>query len=196
MKILLLADVESKYLWDFFEKSKLEGIDLILSAGDLSAKYLEFLATYSKAPILYIHGNHDERYTENPPLGCECIDDDIYEFNGLRIMGLGGSMEYTGGTFQYTEAMMRKRYRKLKFKLMRKKGIDILLTHAPAKGKGDQEDLPHQGFEVFNEILDKYEPSYFIHGHVHLNYGRDVKREYKYNNTTIINAYERYIIEV
>ena len=30
MKILVLADVESKYLWDYFEKEKLEGIDLIL----------------------------------------------------------------------------------------------------------------------------------------------------------------------
>ena len=53
MKILVLADIESKYLWDFFEKSKLEGIDLILSAGDLSAAYLEFLATYAKCPVLY-----------------------------------------------------------------------------------------------------------------------------------------------
>lgn len=32
MKILILADVESKYLWDYFDKEKLEGIDLILSA--------------------------------------------------------------------------------------------------------------------------------------------------------------------
>ena len=28
MKILAIADEESKYLWDYFEKSKLEGIDL------------------------------------------------------------------------------------------------------------------------------------------------------------------------
>ena len=37
MKILLLADEESKYLWDFFEKEKLDGIDLIISCGDLKA---------------------------------------------------------------------------------------------------------------------------------------------------------------
>ena len=30
MRILVLADVESKYLWDYFEKEKLDGIDLIL----------------------------------------------------------------------------------------------------------------------------------------------------------------------
>lgn len=35
MRILVLADVESKYLWDYFEKEKLDGIDLILSCGDL-----------------------------------------------------------------------------------------------------------------------------------------------------------------
>lgn len=44
MKILVLADVESKYLWDYFEKEKLEGIDLILSAGDLKPQYLSFLS--------------------------------------------------------------------------------------------------------------------------------------------------------
>ena len=45
MKILVLADEESKYLWDYFEKSKLEGIDLIISCGDLKPQYLSFLAT-------------------------------------------------------------------------------------------------------------------------------------------------------
>ena len=36
MKIMVLSDTESRSLWDFFEKSKLEGIDLILSCGDLN----------------------------------------------------------------------------------------------------------------------------------------------------------------
>ena len=34
MRILAIADEESKYLWDYFQKEKLEGIDLILSSGD------------------------------------------------------------------------------------------------------------------------------------------------------------------
>ena len=62
MKILVLADVESKYLWDYFEKEKLDGIDLILSCGDLRAEYLSFLASFSKVPILYVRGNHDDNY--------------------------------------------------------------------------------------------------------------------------------------
>ena len=35
MKILAISDVESKYLWDYFQPEKLEGVDLILSCGDL-----------------------------------------------------------------------------------------------------------------------------------------------------------------
>ena len=42
MKILVLADKESPYLWDYFEKSKFEGIDLIISCGDLAADYLSW----------------------------------------------------------------------------------------------------------------------------------------------------------
>ena len=66
MRILVLADVESKYLWDYFEKEKLDGIDLILSCGDLKPQYLSFLASFSKVPILYVHGNNDDCYEIAP----------------------------------------------------------------------------------------------------------------------------------
>ena len=62
MNILVVADEESKSLWDYYEKSKLEDIDLILSCGDLSPSYLSFLVTMSKAPVLYVRGNHDDKY--------------------------------------------------------------------------------------------------------------------------------------
>ena len=193
MKILVLADVESKYLWDYFEKEKLEGIDLILSCGDLKADYLSFLASFSKVPILYVRGNHDDGYADKEPEGCICIEDKIYVYNGIRIMGLGGSIRYKKGINQYTQNQMKKRAAMMWPKIKVKKGIDILLTHSPAAGLGDGEDNPHKGFEAFVDILDKYSPKYFIHGHVHLNYSREFQREEQYNNTTIINGYDRYI---
>ena len=134
MKILALADVESKYLWDFFEKTKLEGIDLILSAGDLAPQYLEFLATYSKVPILYVHVNHDGCYNDTPPGGCICVDGDIYEYQGLRIMGLGGSMCYNYSGFQYTDRQMTKRYLKDETEAMEEKGSRH--PSNPQSGKG------------------------------------------------------------
>lgn len=86
---MAIADEESKYLWDFFEKSKLEGIDLIISCGDLDPRYLSFLVTLSNVPVLYVHGNHDKKYEQVPPEGCICIEDEIYVYQGVRILGLG-----------------------------------------------------------------------------------------------------------
>lgn len=196
MRILALADVESKYLWDYFEKSKLDGIDLIVSAGDLAPQYLEFIATYAKVPVIYVHGNHDGCYSDTPPLGCECVDDQLYTYRGLRILGLGGSMQYNMGQHQYTERQMNARYRKLWFKIQMAGGVDVLLTHAPARGIHDLDDMPHMGFEVFNKILEKYEPKLFIHGHVHLNYGRETKRDEMHGKTRIINAFEKYTFDI
>ena len=197
MKILAIADEESQYLWDYFEKSKLEGIDLIISCGDLNPLYLSFLATFTSAPVIYVHGNHDDKYKKVEPEGCICIDDDIFEYKGVRILGLGGSMRYKPGDHQYTEREMRKRLRsfKMRWKLFRKGGIDILVTHAPAYGINDGDDLPHMGFKTFKNLMDKYAPKYFLHGHVHMKYGRKHVRCDQYKDTQIINAFERYVFE-
>lgn len=196
MKILAIADHESPLLWDYFDKSYLEGIDLILSCGDLKPQYLSFLATFTQAPVLYVHGNHDDRYEETPPDGCICIEDRIYVHEGVRILGLGGSMRYKPGEHQYTQSEMRWRVRRLWWSLKFSKGFDILLTHSPAYQFNDGDDLPHRGFEVFRTLLDKYKPAFFVHGHVHLNYGRKYSRLSAYNETQVINAYEKYIFEI
>lgn len=195
MKILAIADEESAYLWDHFEKSKLEGIDLIISCGDLDPRYLSFLATFTSAPVLYVHGNHDTKYEKIPPEGCINIEDKIYVHNGVRILGLGGSMRYKPGDHQYTERDMKKRVGKLWFQLLRKGGFDILVTHSPAYQLNDGRDLPHQGFNVFLTLLEKYRPKYFLHGHVHMAYGRKHKRYDKYQDTHVINAFERCVFE-
>ena len=195
MKILAIADEESPYLWDYFEKSKLEGIDLIISCGDLDPRYLSFLATFTSAPVIYVHGNHDTKYNKIAPEGCICIEDKIYVYKGIRILGLGGSMEYTSGEHQYTERAMQKRVRRLKWQLLRHKGFDILVTHAPAYGLNDGDDLPHRGFQVFITLLEKYAPKYFLHGHVHMKYGRKHKRFDNYKGTKVINSYERCVFE-
>ncbi|MBE6875814.1 MAG: metallophosphoesterase [Ruminococcus sp.] len=196
MRILFISDEESRYLWDFYEKSKLENLDLIISCGDLKPEYLEFLVTMAHCPLLYIHGNHDTKYMQNPPEGCICIDDALFTYQGVRILGLGGSMKYNSQElpFQCTEKQMQKRIRKRWLDLKLAHGFDILVTHAPAKGLNDLSDLPHQGFSCFCDLLEKYHPSLFCHGHVHLNYG-SVPRFDKYHETVVLNAYERCIYD-
>ena len=96
MKLLLLSDVESQYLWDYYQPGRLDDIDLMLSCGDLNAKYLSFLVTMGRAPLLYVRGNHDRTYEAHPPEGCDCIEDKLVKVNGLRILGLGGSIRADG----------------------------------------------------------------------------------------------------
>ena len=200
LRVMVLADEPSPRLWTYFRPERLEGIDLILAAGDLPADYLSFLTCFTHAPILYIHGNHDGRYEQQPPEGCECIEDTVYNFRGLRILGLGGSMRYHPHTPQYTmysEHEMVRRIRKLRYRLWKSHGFDILLTHAPAHGQGDDEDLAHRGFDCFLDLIERYHPSYLIHGHVHKSYmGGRFERERICGDTTIVNAWQDYVLEI
>ena len=69
MKILAIADQEEAYLWDYYRPGMLSDIDLILSAGDLDPRYLTFLVTMARCPLLYVHGNHDGHYKTVEPEG-------------------------------------------------------------------------------------------------------------------------------
>ena len=195
MKILAVSDVSAKFYYDYYTPGKLDGIDLILACGDLRREYLEFLVTMSHCPVVYVRGNHDERFDEEPPEGCVCADDRIVVFQGVRILGLGGSYRYRSGECMFTEKEMRKRIRKLWFPLLRHRGFDILLTHAPARHLGDFDSLSHRGFECFVKLMDRYHPRYLVHGHIHMNYGVKIPRRTVRGDTTIINAYEYYLFD-
>ncbi|MDO4836083.1 MAG: metallophosphoesterase [Clostridia bacterium] len=195
MKILLLADTEDPALWDYFSPDRVKGYDLILAAGDLKAEYLTFLVTMSNLPVFYVHGNHNAAYDHYPPEGCECIDDRLVTYRGLRILGLGGSARYSREPYQYTEREMRRRIARLRFAVWKARGVDIVLTHCPPKGYGDADDYAHRGFEAFLPMLDRWKPKALVHGHVHMTYG-DIKRELPYGETRIINAYQRYTLEI
>lgn len=194
MRILLVSDEESPYLWDYYRPGCLGEIDLILSAGDLKAEYLSFLVTVFNVPLLYVHGNHDGRYDEHPPEGCDCVDGRVVTVKGLRVAGLGGSFRYNDGPHQYTETQMRRRIARMRRKL--RGGVDILLTHAPAAGYGDREDPAHRGFEAFLAFLDAYEPALMIHGHIHARYVPGLQREYRRGNTTLRNVCGYQVLEL
>jgi len=196
MKILLLADREEPGLWDYYQPSKTKDIDLILAAGDLSADYLEFLVTMANKPLFYVRGNHDDGYAVKEPLGCDCIENQIVTYKNIRIMGLGGSMKYRDGKNMYTEREMEKRIRKMKRQLKKNNGFDILLSHVPPLGYGDLEDLPHLGFDCFNDLLNTYHPAYHVHGHIHQEYGNFERYVTHPSGTVIVNACGSCVIEI
>jgi len=197
MKVLIIADEPAKVLWEHLDRSLFDGVELIISCGDLSPKYLDYIVTFAPCPLIYVHGNHDDVYDVDPPTGCDCIEDMIFEYKGFKFLGMGGSMRYKeNGKHQYEEKEMKARLRKLWLKLFLNKDIDVLVTHAPAAGLGDSEDRAHMGFKCFVSFLEKYKPKYMIHGHVHMNYKVHGKREQNYMETRIINGYRYYIMDL
>jgi Icc-related predicted phosphoesterase len=190
MRILAISDVESRYYYDYYTPGKLDEFDLILSCGDLSRTYLEFIISMAHCPVLYVRGNHDDAFADQPPEGCVCIEDQIYVYEGVRILGLGGCHRYRDGENMFTERQMAARVRRLWRQLRRHGGFDILMTHAPARHLNDFDSVSHRGFDCFVTLLDRYRPRYFIHGHIHKNYGIHIPQKTQRGETTIINAYD------
>lgn len=166
--------------------------DLVLGAGDLPFGYLETLSELCEAPCVYVPGNHDRDLrgyrrgragwtraglpADDPgPAGAVNADGRTVTVAGLRISGLGGSRRYNGGSNQYTDAQQRLRSLRLRCgnALSRatsrsdRPGVDILLTHSPARGVGDRDDEPHRGFECFHPLVRSLRPTLLVHGHIH-----------------------------
>ena len=190
MRILAISDEPSPRLWGDHCREALSGVDLILSAGDLPAKYLSFLTCFTSAPVVYVHGNHDDRYEQDPPEGCLSAEGKIVLVKGVRILGLGGSVRYRPDAVNmYTEKEMASRISSLHRKIRSAGGFDILLTHSPIRGLGDQEDMAHRGFECFAPLLDRYRPAVMVHGHVHQAYtAAHFMRQREHNGIPVINA--------
>lgn len=118
----------------------------------------------------------------------------------LLIAGVSGSLEYNKGLNQFTDAQMKMKLLKMVPSLLKNKRkygryLDIFMTHASPRHIHDHEDPCHKGFECFNWFLEKYKPTYMVHGHIHL-YDMREERVGKYFNTTVVNAYSHYIIEL
>jgi uncharacterized ParB-like nuclease family protein len=144
----------------------------------------------------YVRGNHDIIYNEEPPLGCVNIDGNVINHEGIRILGLEGSMWYGGRGVEYTDWQMRWKVWKAKFQIWRRRGVDIVLTHAPPKGIHDGKDLCHTGFYSFLKLIGKYRPRYFIHGHTHESYGYSREKITQVQGTKVVNVEGKHILEI
>ena len=188
VRILAIADEVVESLWD--PMARRIAPDLVVAAGDLPWDYLEFLQSCLDVPLVFVPGNHDpECAPEDPhrsglyfraglptadprPLGGINVDGHVVDVAGLRIAGLGGCVRYRPGPHQYTQREHARRGRRLLRRVRRLQRrspgqVDLLVTHAPPRGLGDDPDRPHEGIEALHGILEELQPQMHLHGHIH-----------------------------
>ena len=225
MKILAVSDKEDAKLQDFIlaNPSLSKKIDFILSCGDLSKNYLEFLVDSIKKDFFFVEGNHsvlnngeskdyfnkvvDKVYGNEQyfSLGGINLHSRMEIFKDYILVGFEGSMRYNPGSHQYSENEMSRIVRKVSLKiriqqikdflLRRKKKKIIVVSHAPIFGVHDKKDLCHKGFLCFKKFVKIFSPLLWFHGHVHYE-GQMTEQISKINNTTVVNVYGFHIINI
>jgi Icc-related predicted phosphoesterase len=183
IKLLSVSDAVESTLDQRVDAELKKNVDLIVSCGDLPPEYL-------------FSGNHDIRYKETRPEGGLDLHGRLVDNEGINILGLEGSHWYNGGPYQYTEGQMRSIIRRLRPALWWRGGVDVVITHAPPRHIHDAEDPCHKGFECFRWLIEKYQPSYFIHGHIHQNFGDPSERVTVYKSTKVVNTYGHCVLEI
>ncbi len=208
MRLLLISDAVSPVVYSSGFPGSLAPIDLVLSAGDVPGYLLEFLATNTSTPPVYVFGNHSNEYVRDagsdevgPPGGCLDAHMRVIEVGGLVIAGVEGSLRYRQGPHQYSQgefrAMTRRLYPRLQLNRWRTgRAVDVLLTHAPPQGPNEGSDHVHKGVAAFNEFHRLWRPRLHVHGHVHL-VGANARREYVTDEgVRVVNAFEFAVAEL
>ncbi len=196
MKILCISDVVVPELSGTIEYHQFRGVDLILSCGDLPPEYLASLRAKLDVPLFYVRGNHDIRYKTAPPMGCVNLHGRRITFDGIRLLGLEGSRWYNGGPIQYREHQMRWIIWRMLPGLWLKGGVDIVVAHAPPRHVNDAEDRCHRGFHCFVKLIQRVQPRFFIHGHIHAHFSDPSQRITPVGATQVINTFAWHLLEV
>ncbi len=200
MKILCVSDIEAPQLHSAVNlRRQYSDIDLIVSCGDMPPGYLDFISTIISVPMFYVRGNHDEIYQEDPPGGID-LHGKVVEYKGLTLAGLEGSIRYNAGAIQYTQMQMHWKVLQLGSKVlwnrvMRRHGIDLFVTHSPARDIHDGRDVAHRGFDSFINFLNWHRPRYMLHGHVHTWDRRKVVRT-QFKSTCVLNINPFTVLEL
>jgi len=188
VRVLAVSDeVDDALLAD---PGAVRGAALILACGDLPLEYLSALMDRLDVPLVFVPGNHDPDlagYRTSRagltlragmpdrvpwPPGAVNADGRVVDVAGLRVAGLGGSVRYNEGPNQYTDGQLARRALALRARARWRRrrdgrGVDVLVTHAPARGVGDGDDPPHRGFTALPGLVAALRPAALLHGHVH-----------------------------
>jgi hypothetical protein len=207
MRILSVSDTEIGFIYSPMIVEKFQSIDMVISCGDLPYYYLEYILSMLNVPLYYVRGNHASRVEftsggeRTTPWGAVNIHQRVMEDDtGLLMAGLEGCLQYNRGPYQYTQGeYWMKVFRLIPGLMINKlrtgRYLDMFITHAPPWHIHDDTDLPHQGIKAFNWFNNVFQPTYHLHGHIHI-YRNDIETVTQVENTTVINTYGYRVLEI
>ncbi|HSV30928.1 MAG TPA: metallophosphoesterase [Atribacteraceae bacterium] len=200
MKLLIVSDRVDPLVYSNSCRDRFYDVACVVSCGDLPEYYLDFVVSNLNVPLFFVHGNHDPSGGKMSLAGGINLDERVVFFKGVFLAGLEGSIWYNGGLHQYTERSMYWKYLKLVPKLAaagirRKRKLDVFVSHSPPAGLHEGMDPAHRGFKTFVQLIQKYKPSYHVHGHTHL-YDRNQTYQDQLGLTTVINGYNYRILDL
>ncbi|MCG8571061.1 MAG: metallophosphoesterase [Spirochaetes bacterium] len=210
MKILVVSDWIDQLIYSEKMKYRMKDIDIVISCGDLSFQYLDFIMSELNKPLYYVVGNHVSRRSFKKNEFGDLVSDfpkcfknlhlKHYKEDGKLMAGFEGCVWYNGGPFQYRQwkvyfYLLKMIPRLLFNKIIYGRYLDIFVAHSPPYKVGDREDPCHTGLKAFNWFIKVFKPKVFLHGHVHL-YNRNVEKVIRYYETDVINCSGFYTLEI
>jgi Icc-related predicted phosphoesterase len=203
IRVLAVSDQIDPRIHSATLRQRMPDIDLVIGAGDLPSRYLEFLADALERPVYFVLGNHMEEWVKDSqsgkiyePMGATGLNGKVAfdKPTGLVLAGLSGSPKYSGeGGQQFTEFQVYRTIARmfpklLYYRLRYGRWVDVLVTHAPPRDVNDRSDQAHRGFKAYRTFVDLFKPRYLLHGHIHL-YDRNEPWQANLGDTRVINVY-------
>jgi len=188
MKIVCISDTHEMH-----GELKVPDGDILIHAGDFTGrgearairKFDDWLGTLPHIHKIIIAGNHDFLFESDPKrarallTNCTYLEDDETDVEGLRIYGSPWQPWFYDWAFNLQRgAEIKRKWDKIPI------GIDILITHGPPAGYGDEcERGERVGCIELLTAIKRTKPKYHIFGHIHENPG-----VWTNSGTTFINA--------
>jgi len=199
MKILSVSDVELGFIYSPLILNRFKDVDLVISCGDLSYFYLEYIESMLNQPLFFVHGNHANEVEygaggeRRGPWGGYNLHRAVVNHDGLLLAGIEGSISYNYGPHQYSQGEMWSSVLGLAPALMMNRilygrFLDVFVSHAPPWGIHAMDDLPHHGIKAFRWLIKVFKPTLFLHGHIHV-YRPDTPTITRVEKTVVINTY-------
>lgn len=184
MKICCISDTHLQHRDSKFFP-EIPDADILIHAGDLTyygdsdeiRAALEWLQSLPHKRKIFVAGNHDMLFEEIPQKarlilnefpGLTYLQDSAVEFDGVKIYGSPWTPEFCQWGF------MRKRGAEIAEKWAQiPDGIDVLVTHGPAFGYGDEiYGGERVGCVDLYEAIARTNPKLHVFGHIHHAYGQ------------------------